>query len=113
MVMTEEKNVHASYIFFLIEVVTLLQSEAMVVKKLLVDDKITASVKQICLLSFICKVSNRKTLSGEPFAFLKSFATNLKFCVSSNLLFFTSCSLTHNQNSWNVSLFSCNPVNFV
>ena len=57
-------------------------------KKLLVDDKITASVKQICLLSFICKVSNRKTLSGEPFAFLKSFATNLKFYVSSNLLFF-------------------------
>ena len=113
MVMTEEKNVHASYIFFLIEVVTLLQSEAMVVKKLLVDDKITASVKQICLLSFICKVSNRKTLSGQPFAFLRSFATNLKFYVSSNLLFFTSCSLTHNQNSWNVSLFSCNPVNFV
>ena len=34
----------------------LLQSEAMVVK--LVDDKIMASVKQICLLSVIYKVAN-------------------------------------------------------
>ena len=36
----------------------LLQSEAMVAKKLLVDDKITACIKQICLLSVICKVAN-------------------------------------------------------
>ena len=36
----------------------LLQSEAMVVKKLLVDDKIMASVKQICLLGVTCKVAN-------------------------------------------------------
>ena len=65
MVMTEEENVHASYIFFLLEVVTLLQSEAMVAKKLLVDDKITASVKQICLLSFICKVSPMESLADR------------------------------------------------
>ena len=44
----------------------------MVVKKLLVDDKITACVKQIYmyilfLLGVICKVWNRKTLSGETF----------------------------------------------
>ena len=31
----------------------LLQSAAMVAKKLLVDVKITASVKQICLLGFV------------------------------------------------------------
>ena len=65
MVMTEEENVHASYIFFLLEVVTLLQSEAMVAKKLLVDDKITASVKQICLLSFICKVLPMESLADR------------------------------------------------
>ena len=65
MVMTEEENVHASYISFLLEVVTLLQSEAMVAKKLLVDDKITVSVKQICLLSFICKVSPMESLADR------------------------------------------------
>ena len=51
-------------------------------KRLLVDDKITACVKGIC------KVLNRKTLSGlslvKHFAFLKIS----KFCASSNLLFF-------------------------
>ena len=36
----------------------LLQSEAMVVKKLLVDDKIMAFVIQICLLGVIYKVAN-------------------------------------------------------
>ena len=45
----------------------ILQSAAIVVKKLLVDDKITACVKEICLLDVVCKVSNRKTLSGETF----------------------------------------------
>ena len=33
----------------------------LVAMKLLVDDKIMACVKQICLLGVICKVSNRKT----------------------------------------------------
>ena len=41
----------------------LLQSGAMVGNKLLVDDKITAWVKQICLLGV--KVFKRKTLCGE------------------------------------------------
>ena len=45
----------------------ILQSAAIVVKKLLVDDKITACVKEICLLDVVCKVSNRKTLSDETF----------------------------------------------
>ena len=45
-------------------------STAMVAKKLLVDEKkITACVKQLCLWGVICKVSIRKTLSGETFCF--------------------------------------------
>ena len=43
------------------------QSEAMVAKKLQVADKITAWVKQTCLLGVICTVLNRKTLSDETF----------------------------------------------
>ena len=43
----------------------------MVAKKLLLEDDITACVKQICLLAVICKVSNRKTLSGEIFCFFE------------------------------------------
>lgn len=38
----------------------------MLEKKLLVEDKITASFKEICFLSVICKVSDRKTLSNDP-----------------------------------------------
>ena len=37
-------------LYFGLEVTCLLQSAAIVAKKLLVDDKITACVKQICLL---------------------------------------------------------------
>ena len=37
------------------------------------DDEITACVKQIYLLGVICKVSNRKTLSGETFCFLNEY----------------------------------------
>ena len=42
----------------------LLQNAA---RNIMVDDKITAYVKEICLLGVACKVSN--TLSGEPFCF--------------------------------------------
>ena len=38
----------------------LLQSAAMVAKKWLVDDKITAWVKQLCLLGVICQVLIKK-----------------------------------------------------
>ena len=38
-----------------------------IAKKLRVDDKIIAFVKEICLLGVVCKVLNRKTLSGETF----------------------------------------------
>jgi len=58
----------------------LLQSAAIVGKKLLVDDKITACVKEICLLGVVCKVSNRKTLSVETFWFPdKRFLSMLYF----------------------------------
>ena len=49
-----------------------LKCSAMVAKKLLVDDKITASPTNKCLLGVVCKVSNRHTLSGETFALLKN-----------------------------------------
>ena len=59
----------------------------MVAKKLLVDDKITACVKQICLLGAMCKVSHRKTLSGETFCYLeKGLLSIFEFCASSDLL---------------------------
>ena len=62
---------------------------AIAAKKLLVDGKITACVKQICLLGVVCKVSDRKTLSGEKFCFLEECLLSIfKFCTSSNLLFF-------------------------
>ena len=52
----------------------------MVAKKLLLEDDITACVKQICLLAVICKVSNRKTLSGEIFClFEKRLLLTFKF----------------------------------
>ena len=56
----------------------------MVVKKLLVDGKITACVKGV-----VCKVSNRKRLSCKKNCFLeKCLLSIFKFCASSNLLFF-------------------------
>ena len=67
----------------------LLQSLAIVAKKLLVDDQITPCVKQICHLGVICKVSNRKTLFGETFCFLvKRSLSIFKFCALSNIFFY-------------------------
>ena len=65
-----------------------MQNAAMVAKKLLVDDKIAACVKQMHLLGVMCKVSNIKTLSGETFHFLKKCLLSIfKSCASSTLLF--------------------------
>ena len=47
----------------------MLLSAAIVATKLLVDDKITACAKEICLMGVVYKVSCRKTLSGEKFYF--------------------------------------------
>ena len=69
-----------------------MQNAAMVGKKLLVDDKLTACFNQIRLLGVRCKVSNRKTLSGETLFFLeKKVLSIFKIGASSDLLFFTSC----------------------
>ena len=60
-------------------------SAAIVAKKLLVDDQITAYVRQICLLGVICKVSNRKTMTGETFCSLEKrlLSINLSFSYES------------------------------
>ena len=86
----------------------LLQSVAMVVKKLLVDDKY--KLKQIYLLhvGVVCNVSNTKTLSGKTCCFLEKRVLSIfKFCPLSNLMFFffTSCGLVLNQLSQNVLLY--------
>ena len=47
----------------------ILQSAAIVAKKLPVDDKNNSVVKEICLLGVICKGLNRKILSGETFCY--------------------------------------------
>ena len=46
-----------------------LQYVAIVAKKLHLDDKITAFVKEIHLLGVVCKVLDTKTLSGETFCY--------------------------------------------
>ena len=67
----------------------ILLSAAIVAKKLLVDDKITACVKEICLMGVVYKVSYRKTLSGEKFYFTeKRLLSMLNFCAPESLVFF-------------------------
>ena len=94
----------------------LLQSAATGAKKLLVRNKITACVKEICLLGVVCKVSNRKTLSGETVCFpekrllpILNFALRVIYCF---FFFFLRAAdwPADKQHSWNVLLFSCNPV---
>ena len=66
-----------------------MQSAAIVAKKLLVDDKITACVKQIFSLVTYVKFGIEKTLSAETFCFLeKRLLPIFKFRPSSNLLSF-------------------------
>ena len=80
----EAKNVNICYNFDLSRMS--FQSAATVAKKSLAGDKITACVKQICLLGVICKVSNRKTLSGKTLCFLKKCLLSIfQFCASRNL----------------------------
>ena len=58
----------------------------MVAKKLLLCDKITPCVKQICLLGVISKVSNTKHGLVKYFVFWKTFAGNILICASRKLL---------------------------
>ena len=74
----------------------LLQSAAMVAKKLLVDDKITAQScpKQICIFGLICKIWSKKTLSGEQFAFLRNVCYQyflINFVLRATYCFLTIC----------------------
>ena len=67
----------------------LLQRVAIVEKKLLVDDKITACVKERFLLTVVSKVSNRKTLCGETFCFPeKHWLSMLNFVLEETYCFF-------------------------
>ena len=82
------KNVNVSNNFYL-RSWSYCQALEIALKKLLIDDKITACLKQICLRGVIWKVSNRKTLSGETFCFLeKCLLSIFKFDALNNLLFF-------------------------
>ena len=82
--MREAKNVNICYNFDLKSHV--IPKRVTVTKKSLAGDKITACVKQICLLGVICKVSNRKTLSGKTLCFLKKRLLSIfQFCASRNL----------------------------
>ena len=61
----------------------LLQSAAIGAKTLLLDDK------EICLLGVVCKVSSRKTLSGETFYFPeKRLLSTLHFVLPVTYFFF-------------------------
>ena len=67
----------------------LLQRVAIIEKKLLVDDKITACVKDRFLLTVVSKVSNRKTLCGETFCFPeKHLLSILNFVLQETYYFF-------------------------
>ena len=108
---TEESRMfpEKSVIYFPLDVSCLLQSAAMVAKKLLVGAKITACFKQIRFCMLLCKFRSEKHQLVKHFAFLKNFCCQyLKFCASSN--FFYELWLVHNQLSWNVLLFFCNPI---
>ena len=66
----------------------LMQSTTIEARKLLVDDKITAHVKEICLMGVVCKVSNRKTLSGETFCVPEILLSILNFVLRVTYCYF-------------------------
>ena len=53
-----------------------------IAQELLVEDKITPCVRQICLAAVICKISKRKTLSGGTFCFEKRLLSILILILS-------------------------------
>ena len=89
----------------------LLQSAATGAKKFLVHDKITTCAKELVLLGVVCKVSNRKTLSGETFCFPeKGLLSILNLVLRVTYLFFELLIGRDDPLSWNALLFSCNPI---
>ena len=90
----------------------LLQSAPILAKKLLVDEKIAACVKQICLQLLFVKFRIEKKLSGETFCFLEKrlLSKYLNVVLRVTYCFLTSCLLAHNQLSRSLLLFSCNLI---
>ena len=69
----------------------LLQSVAMVVKHLLVDNKITARVKHVCWVLYV-KFQKDKSCLEKHFALLKNVCNQyLNFVIRVTYHFFTSC----------------------
>ena len=82
----------------------------MVAKKLMVDDKITACVKQVSWVLY-AKFRIEKRLV-KHFAFLKNVCYQYLYFLLrvTQLLFFYELLIGHNQLSSNVLLLSCNPI---
>ena len=87
----------------------LLQSGAMVAKKLFADDKITAWVKQICLLGVKFSIE-KHCLVKHCIFFEKRLLALLKIVLRVTYCFLIGYWLAHNQLSWNVLVLSCNPI---
>ena len=78
---------------------------------LLVGDKMTACVNEICLLGVVCNGFELENIVWcNILLSWKTFAINFNVLLQVTYCFFTSCWLAHNQLSWNVLLFSCNPI---
>ena len=89
----------------------LLQSAPILAKKLLVDEKIAACVKQICLQLLFVKFRIEKNCLVKHFAFLKNVCYQIfKRCASSNLLFFNELLIGPQPTFRSVLLFSCNLI---
>ena len=106
--MTEAKKINIRYIFDLKSHVIAKRGNC---SKEIAGRWKNNSMCQICLQGVVRKVSKRKNLTGETFFLLeKRLLSTFKRCASSNLFFFTSCWLAHNQLSLNVLLLHVFPV---
>ena len=99
---------------FCLEVVILLQSIAMVAKKLWWQNSSLSKTENNYLLGviIIVKFWIAKHCLVKHFAFLRNIGhqyLNFVLQVASSF-FFKSCWLAHNELSWNVLLFSCNLI---
>ena len=112
--MTEAKNINISYILDL-NLHVIAKRSNIVARKLLVDEKITVSVKQICVSSLLyVKEKGKRQLSGETFCLLeKRLLSTFKRCASSNLLFFYKlliCPQPTFSECIVITCISCNPI---
>ena len=112
--MTEAKNINISYILDL-NLHVIAKRSNIVARKLLVDEKITVCVKQICVSSLLyVKEKGKRQLSGETFCLLeKRLLSTFKRCASSNLLFFYKlliCPQPTFSECIVITCISCNPI---